>query len=342
MSFNENNPPTSSLLISGDMRANFLATRRHMYSANYLQDPLYECWAYDDATVPATWNLSGTGALIARVTTAIDIAVGKMSARVTYGSAVARLWQYIINPADYDSFFDGRVVTAGCFVKTATGGIARIRIDDGAATTDSAYHTGGGAFEWLDLEHLINPAATYLSFEGRVEGAGNAIFSGPVFLFSDIKPDRFVPTPLIRETLFMGIRGAPYLGFIDQYMPQRPFIVEQVALRTNSQPVTNPLIADVLQWDGTTFTSMFTAGGRPRVAVSAYNGYANPDSTYNRRCFSYLETGAAAAPGNAGILIRSEVDAPLPTAGGDTLGIHIRYKAWKRPQEIWLSPASVR
>ena len=84
MSFNESNPATSSLLISGDMRANFLATRRHMYSANLLGDPLFECWPDTDAGPLPYWTLSGAGAVLSRETGVADVAVGDMSARLTF------------------------------------------------------------------------------------------------------------------------------------------------------------------------------------------------------------------------------------------------------------------
>ena len=334
MSFNELNPPTSSLLISGDMRANFLATRRHMYSANLLIDPLFECWPDTDAGPLAAWTLSGAAAVLSRETGLADIAVGDMSARVTFGVAPAILSQNILDAASYDPYFDSRTVTAGCFVKTATGAIARIRIDDGSTSTDSAFHTGSGAFEYLDLEHLVDPGATKITLELRVEGGGNAVFSGPTFLFSDIKPDRFVMPPMARSTLLLSRGGEAFLGTLPvEFPPQRPFIVEHVQLRATAAPLVTDLIADVNQYDGATFTSMFTLGGRPRILVGAFNGGAAPDGVYNRRCFgSYFGAGAQIA----GDILQAEIDQTGTSPDfGENLAVAIRYKTWLRPEEIF-------
>ena len=51
MSYNEANPPTSTLLVSADHRANFDAIRKALGAMNMLQDPLFECWPIDDTTM---------------------------------------------------------------------------------------------------------------------------------------------------------------------------------------------------------------------------------------------------------------------------------------------------
>lgn len=334
--FNEANPATNALLISGDMRANFLATRRHMHSVNLLQDPLFEIWPVNDSTVPSTWRLSGTGAAIARLTAGVDVAVGDMSARVTFGSTPAILAQSILDTLGYNPFFDGKVVTAGCFVKTSTASIARVRINDGATSTDSVFHTGGGTFEFLSVEHLIDLAATQLEIQLRVEGAGNAIFSGAVFLFSDIKPDRFVMPATARGTLIHARRGDAFVGRVDDFFPQRAFIIEHVQLSAFTAPTGAALIADVLQWDGAAFTSMFST--RPQIAIAGFTGGAAPDTTYNRRCFNgYFGSGAI----GAGQRLRSEIDQVGSTVVGNDINIYMRYKTWLRAQEIFADFAMV-
>lgn len=342
MSFNELNPPTSSLLISGDMRANFLATRRHMFSANLLQDPLFECWPTDDSTVPATWRLTGTGATIARVTAAVDVAVGKMATRVTFGSSAALLRQFILDSASYDDYFDNRVFTAGCFVKSATAGIARIQINDGGGSpTFSAFHPGGDVFQFLDLEHVIDPGATQIDFRCSVEAAGNAIFSAPVVLFSDIKPDRFVLPVTMRSTIVHSRRGETFVGQVDRYAAQRAYIVEHVQLDLATTLVTGAdLIVDINQWDGA-FTSMFTGGGRPRIVDGVGRGGAKPDGVYNRRCFIPIFGQFTVGSLEDGSLLQSIIDQVGSTTPGTDLNIYIRVKGWARPQELLADVAMV-
>ena len=336
MPFNENNPATSSLLISGDIRANFLATRRHMYSANLLADPLQECWPDTDsgtgASLLAAWTLAGSGAALSRETLIVDRVVGDMSTRVTFGVAPAILRQDILDVASYDQYFDTRVVTAGCFLKTSTGSIGRIAINDGVTTTLSAFHTGGGGFEYLDVEHLISSGATRITFELRVEGGGNVVFNGATFLFSDIKPDRFIMSPMARSTLQHTRKGGIFVGEVDRFLPQRPFIVEHVQLSVSGVPVGSAALVDINQFDGSAFTSMFTPTGRPRVLDGEARGGAAPDGVYNRKCFTGIFGNAASL---AGQQIRSEIDSVGSTTPGDDLNIYIRYKTWLRPQEIF-------
>jgi hypothetical protein len=57
--------------------------------------------------------------------------------------------------------FAGRTVTCGCWAKTSTASHVRLRIyDNVAGAVYSSYHTGGGAWEWLELTAAINAAAT--------------------------------------------------------------------------------------------------------------------------------------------------------------------------------------
>lgn len=60
--------------------------------------------------------------------------------------------------------FQSRTVTLGKWVKTSTASHARLAITDSAGTTSSAYHTGGGAYEWLEVTRTINAGATSVAF----------------------------------------------------------------------------------------------------------------------------------------------------------------------------------
>ena len=68
--------------------------------------------------------------------------------------------------------FASRTVTVGLWAKTSTVSHTRIRIDDGTAYS-SSYHTGGGAWEWLELTHTVSAAPTYFFVRLRNEAAPN-------------------------------------------------------------------------------------------------------------------------------------------------------------------------
>ncbi|MGH7410082.1 MAG: hypothetical protein ACREJ6_03335 [Candidatus Methylomirabilis sp.] len=330
MSFNELNPPFGSLLISADHRNNYLATRRASF-INLLQDPLFECWENTDALVPGTWRLTGAGATIARNTIVADRAVGDMAAHVTFGAATASLEQYILDPASYDQYFDGRIVTAGCFVKGSAAGTARVRISDGPDDSDSATNIGTG-LEFLSVEHEINAAATEINLQLQTL-AGNNKWSGSTFLFSDIKPSRFHMPNMIRTSIGFARNGGAFVGTVPPlFIPQRAFIVEHAQIVAIIAPTGAALIGDLNQWDGAAFTSMFTT--RPQLAIAAQHGGAVPDGVYNRRCF--VPKFGSAAP-LAGQQLRAEIDQVGSTLTGSDVAIYARIKAWTRPQESFAS-----
>ena len=327
MSFNANNPPTSSLLVSGDMRANFLATQRSLFDANLVGDPLFECWPNSDTVKPAYYTLAG--GTIVRDTTGSRLGVGKMGARITGVGSQATLDQRILRTVDYDGYFDNRVVTAGVFAHSAAVG-AFVQVFDGVNLISSAGHTGGGAVEFLNLEQTIDPGATELLVRCAANDGVTATFSGLVYMVSDIKPDRFVMGPMARSTIIHTRGGDAFTGQVARFQPQRPFIVEDVALDVSDDPTGLDLIVDVNQLGGGTLT-MFTVGGRPRIVAGAFQGHAAPDGTYNNKCF----TGTFGPPVAKGGALNSEIDQVGSGDPGENLAIHIRFKTWLRPQEIF-------
>lgn len=56
--------------------------------------------------------------------------------------------------------FAGKTLTFGAWIKTGLASHARLGIYDGATWTYSSYHTGGGAFEWLEVSRDIGTGAT--------------------------------------------------------------------------------------------------------------------------------------------------------------------------------------
>lgn len=329
MSFNANNPATSSLLVSGDMRANFLATQRSLFDANLVGDPLFECWPETDTVSPAYYVFSG--GTILRDTTASRLGVGKMGAQLTGVGSAAVLDQRILRTVDYDDYFDGKVITAGVFAHSVSVG-AFVQAFDGVNLISSAGHTGGGAVEFLNLEQTVDPGATELRVRCAVNDGVTATFSGLVYMVSDIKPDRFVMGPTARGTIAHTRGGEVFTGQVARFQPQRPFIVEHVQLAIKLSPVTTDLIVDINQaGGGGGINSMFTAGGRPRLVPGAFNAGAAPDGTYNKKCF----TGAFGSTLPFGGILISEVDQADATTPGEDLFIHTRFKTWLRPQEIF-------
>jgi len=142
--------------------------------ANFVQDNLVrngnmEYWSAGAAAAPTGWTLTGTGAAAAR---SADEKRGDYAAQVTYGSADSYIYQA---NADFPDFASRRLL-AWAWVKTSTASIAKLTINDGVGSTSSSYHTGGGTYELLAVEHVCDASLTKLWLELHVIAAGNAIF----------------------------------------------------------------------------------------------------------------------------------------------------------------------
>ena len=88
-------------------------------------------------------------------------------------------WPQYQGDAEWYQRFAGRTVTFGCWVKTSTASHARLRFISSAV--NSGYHTGGGAWEWLEVTESLGDSITsfYAQFDMSVSGA-TAYFSQPI------------------------------------------------------------------------------------------------------------------------------------------------------------------
>ena len=96
--------------------------------------------------------------------------------------------------------FAGRPVTVGMWVKTSTALHAIIRVRDGVSWFDSPYHSGGGAWEWLEVTASINASPTFVylriqsSVAPNVDGSTIIYISQPMFIFgSSIGENMYQP-----------------------------------------------------------------------------------------------------------------------------------------------------
>ncbi len=147
---------------------------------NFVHDNLMVNGDFEDfpGAVPQSWILSGTGATS---TPDADSKRGTNAAKITFGSTTAVLKQ----SATEFKFFQGRKVKAWVFVKTSFGNQARIRISDGLGSSQSAFHTGGGAYELLEVIHTMAGGATELTLELEVATTGSALFDAAMLVDFD-------------------------------------------------------------------------------------------------------------------------------------------------------------
>ena len=117
------------------------------------------------AGLPDFWALSGTGAASAQDS---DSKEGANAVKITFGSAPAILKQ---SSSEF-KFYQGRQVKAWAFVKATVGAQTRLVVDDGVGSTASLFHTGGGTYELITVEHIVAAGATELTLELHVEVSG--------------------------------------------------------------------------------------------------------------------------------------------------------------------------
>jgi len=117
---------------------------------------------------------------------------------------------------------------------------------------------------------------------------------------------------------------------VDRFFPSRPLIVKDVVLYAATAPTDDHIDVDVVHWDGAAWQSMFST--RPEIAAAGNYGQAQPDGTYQYRCFGQ----GHAADFDHGLLGVTIEDVGSTIAGGD-LTVYIRCLQYTRPLESWLA-----
>jgi len=132
------------------------------------------------SSAPTEHTLSGAGAAVARESTIVKF--GTYSAKVTRVGTDATLYHDHADFADYK----GRKVTFGCWVYATVASRGRIAVSDGVGSTNSSYHTGGSAWEFLTVTHNMDVSATRMRVEMHVNtGDTSVYFDGGVLCLGD-------------------------------------------------------------------------------------------------------------------------------------------------------------
>lgn len=117
--------------------------------------------------------------------------------------------------------FAGRTITLGAWVKSSTASDFRLSIADTSwASRESAghysdYHTGGGAWEWLEVTHTCDASSTDRMvpvFEHKNASPGVAHISQPMLIFGDyigegnyIQPlNEYIPFEAVKQLTSWG------------------------------------------------------------------------------------------------------------------------------------------
>jgi len=288
---------TQASLVSQTDAASFIGKR------NLTKNDEFSIWTAGGAAAPDNFTLSGTGAAVTKCgsgesdTTSLD--AGTYCAKITYGSATAKLTQAILSASEVSRWgrVKGKNVFVGIRAKSSIANHASIVADDGVTTTrggltgDGTYHSGSGNAEWIWCTHTLSNSATKLDVYCEVASAGAAYFGGLIVIFSDVAlADWF---PLSNQTNFP--QGPPTVQIVPTITGKVPVVIAQGnagtsgygAFRTVNNAkkvVTIPagtLAADgdmlVIDWQGAQAVAAFTGVG---IAIGT-NDYGTSSTNSN-------------------------------------------------------------
>lgn len=164
---------------------------------NLIRNGGLDAWGNGGSAAPDNFTLSGTGATIAQCGTSkadtTNFGTGDYTAKITYGSAEAKLLQSVFSAAEMTKWsrLKGKSVAIGVRCKASVANQASFVADDGVTTTrggqggNGTYHTGGGSDEWLYCIHAISAAATKLDVYLSVASSGSPYFGGLYAVIAD-------------------------------------------------------------------------------------------------------------------------------------------------------------
>ncbi len=332
MVYDSSKPAASSLLNSAEMRGNFAALEKAIGGVNLVGDSTFLIWADGDSSAPTLWTAAGTGVAVARAGTGLGDTsrkVGKFSAKITAGAATATFYQELLDSTNYDDGFDGLIFSGGAFVKCSDLNAVRLYFYDGATTTYSSYHSGGGSFEWLTFAHTVSASATLLRAGLEIGSSKVAYASAVTVLFGEVPPKYPHPSMSAYGTLFFPFVGVQTTGTQKQsFVPARPLLIKDVQLFIKTAPTGAALIVDVNRG---TSNSMFST--RPQIAASGTAGVAQPDGTYQYRCIKGVSSGTV----NTDSYVTIDIDQVGSTVAGSDLSIQIRALQFMKPLEVFLT-----
>ena len=136
---------------------------------------------FTSSPTPDNWTVEG-GGTEAQETTDVRIGANAYSITSDADGSASRQNIYATISATENSFWRGKEVTLSTLVYATAASNARIQIDDGITTSESAYHTGTTGWELLTVSHTLSGTATKLDVVLMVDGNTlEAIFDGVRF-----------------------------------------------------------------------------------------------------------------------------------------------------------------
>lgn len=164
---------------------------------NLLVNWSLETWNGGTAAAPQGWTLTGAGATIAREGTIIKH--GDYSAKLTRVGTDCHISRDVYSDERTGkTYMRSRQYTFGAWVYATVASRARLRFDDGVTVSNSSYHTGGSAWEFLTVTKTLSGSATKCEV-GLAVDTGNT--SGYIDMACLIEGSSLSSTPPPNDTL---------------------------------------------------------------------------------------------------------------------------------------------
>jgi len=176
---------------------------------NLLADWGYvEDWSEGDSSAPTGWLMAGTAGSVSKEST--EKKFGNYAMKIISGSSASYKAE---NSYSNYTALAGRTITFGMYVKCSSANKARLYIYDGMATVNSSYHSGGGDWEFLEVEIQVDESNTELTFGCEVQSSLIAAYfdcaiccEGEDLFFeldsSDVDVQDWSPKPKLERTIF--------------------------------------------------------------------------------------------------------------------------------------------
>lgn len=306
-------------------------------SINLVKNSTFWIWPETLALTPAYWALSGGGAPAISIAgtgqTDTERYVGKYCAKLTYGSSTdAILTQIILDTTDFAHLDHLKVKTKkigyGAWVKSSIASHARIQIDDGNTKSQTAYHTGGGGWEFLGTTHTMSSAADKVQIQLLNAQSGACYFAGVVASFSDQDPILWYPEPKIRGSANIEVAGVLTTGDGKKYITfARPIRLDHIQGIVLTDPVGDDIDIDFEKFEPTTsWQSMGTAGALIDDGDGVGQWLLTTSATLlHDRCLLgwFGASGELSATGQENRLARLNIDTVGSTTAGSDLTVRI-------------------
>jgi hypothetical protein len=270
---------------------------------NLLANDTFAMWALGDAAAPDHWTISGSGAAVARcgvgqADTTVLSGMDHFSAKLTYGSAAAILYQDAIaagalarldqgflnryrpvdaNGAQLAGYDDDADPTLNAYlighVKCSGASLARLRLDQGTPGAYSDYHPGDGSWHTLiagPMSHSVS-AGRYRA-QCRVEASGSAYFQGlsMVLTPAGLAP-MYVPARVRYKTLTYYTNN-PATGVLTYFTFARPAFIVGAQMQCLTAGTGTAATCDLLTPISGTYQSLFAT--LPTIAINQLVGAA--------------------------------------------------------------------